>query len=115
LFKYINGFSRISVFESLRFGAFGVSCVPVQSDAYKSITSQSLPGRHKPSLPAKHTQNARPAQHCTGQGHRGVSPANEDFLFSRGDPSPPWCRGQGKIHDSHSRMIPASKKLTAKP
>jgi hypothetical protein len=28
-------FYRISGFEPLRFGAFAVSCVPVQNDAYK--------------------------------------------------------------------------------
>ena len=30
-------------FESVRSHAFTVSCVPVQNDAYKSITSQSMP------------------------------------------------------------------------
>jgi hypothetical protein len=41
LISIINSFIQTSIFDSVRFLAFGVFCVLFQSDGYKSITSQS--------------------------------------------------------------------------
>jgi hypothetical protein len=60
--QIIQWFFSYSFSESLRFCAFTVFCVPVQTDARKSITSQSMPeGRGIVCCP-KHTRKARPAQ-----------------------------------------------------
>ena len=69
-FSQINQrFSPYPVFESLRFCAFTVSCVPVQTDAQKSITSQSMPENQNLSLAMR---NARPASNAAQGGQRKI-------------------------------------------
>src|ERR1039458_10051017 len=78
-----RGFSQIiqlfypyPVFESLRFCAFTVSCVPVQSDARKSITSQSMPGAIAPSTCK--TRALRSVAHSNR--HRDKNLANKETV-----------------------------------
>ena len=89
-FSQINQrFSPYPVFESLRFCAFTVSCVPVLSDAHKAIIKQSmhekedLPSTRNPRVQRNPAHGNQPCGECraTKIFPPANSPVNEDSLI----------------------------------